>query len=90
MFDHETILQVSIIASLVHARIHWSKVVSPHLWNTIINLYQQAIFEGIPFTVGPRGRRLSVCDIAVCCNLGGGFKHILVSPLPGEMIQFDE
>ena len=22
-------------------------------------------------------------------NLGGGFKHVLFSPLPGEMIQFD-
>ena len=22
--------------------------------------------------------------------LGGGFKHFLFSPLPGEMIQFDE
>ncbi len=23
-------------------------------------------------------------------TLGGGFKHFLFSPLPGEMIQFDE
>ena len=23
-------------------------------------------------------------------QLGGGFKHVLFSPLPGEMIQFDE
>ena len=27
---------------------------------------------------------------SVMGNLGGGFKHFLFSPLPGEMIQFDE
>ena len=29
----------------------------------------------------------------ICANeakLGGGVKHVLFSPLPGEMIQFDE
>ena len=30
--------------------------------------------------------RVKVCDDI----LGGGFKHFLFSPLPGEMIQFDD
>ena len=32
-----------------------SKVVSTHLWNTPLNLYQQAISAGIPFIIGVAG-----------------------------------
>ena len=31
----------------------------------------------------------NMCFFQAFC-LGGGFKHFLCSPLPGEMIQFDE
>ena len=33
---------------------------------------------------------ISFCIFAICNQLGGGFKHVLFSPLLGEMIQFDE
>ena len=45
-----------------------SKVVSTHLWNTPLNLYQQAI-NGIPFIVGQGD--CPGCALGVCCNFLG-------------------
>ena len=43
-----------------------SKVVSTHLWNTPLNLYQQAVFRD-SFHSCLRGIAERVCDIGVCC-----------------------
>ena len=36
-----------------------------------------------------KGRSLQPCPRVVQVKIGGGFKYLLFSPLPGEMIQFD-
>ena len=59
-----------------------SKVVSPHLWTTPPNLYQEAIkiYKGIPFIVG-QGDFLG-CALGVCCNFRG-FVVVVVVVLMG-------
>ena len=46
----------------------WSKVVSTHLWNTPLNLYQKAISRDFFHDWRCRGIAERVCDIGVCWN----------------------